>query len=144
MKRNLLILAIVIPFLIGCAGVSIKKDATTETGADISATTIGYYVGRNNVDKIEQWNKWLDPILALQQGDTVFSYEELLKKGFDLVLDEPFLELQLKKLINLLEFPELQPPEMPFLTGDYIDMLKIVLGGFRDGLEAALKESQKK
>jgi len=124
--------------------VSIKKDATTETGADISATTIGYYVGRNNVDKIEQWNKWLDPILALQQGDTVFSYEELLKKGFDLVLDEPFLELQLKKLINLLEFPELQPPEMPFLTGDYIDMLKIVLGGFRDGLEAALKESQKK
>lgn len=123
---------------------SIKKDATTETGADISATTIGYYVGRNNVDKIEQWNKWLDPILALQQGDTVFSYEELLKKGFDLVLDEPFLELQLKKLINLLEFPELQPPEMPFLTGDYIDMLKIVLGGFRDGLEAALKESQKK
>ena len=144
MKRNLVILGIAILFLTACAGVSIKKDQTTETVADIAAGTIGYYVGKNNVDLIPEWNKWLDKILALQQGDTVFSYEELLKKGFALVTDEPYLEMQLNKLIRLLEFPELQPPELPFLTGDYIEMVKVVLGGFRDGLEAALKESQKK
>ena len=144
MKRNLVILGIAILFLTACAGVSIKKDQTTETVADIAAGTIGYYVGKNNVDLIPEWNKWLDKILALQQGDTVFSYEELLKKGFALVTDEPYLEMQLKKLIRLLEFPELQPPELPFLTSDYIEMVKVVLGGFRDGLEAALKESQKK
>jgi len=141
MKTKLLTLILATLFLTGCAGVSIKKDATTETAADISASTIGYYVGRNNVDKIPQWNAWLDEITALDQGDTVLSYESLLVKGFDLVVDEPFLEMQLKKLVRLLEFPKLQPPDLPFLTGDYMAMVKIVLAGFREGLGAAQEES---
>ena len=148
MKRNLLILGIVTAFLIGCVpgctGLQVKKDQTTETAVDISASTIGYYVGKNNVDLIPEWNKWLDKVLAFEQGDSVLSYETLLNEGFKLVTDEPYLEMQLKKLIRLLDFPELQPPELPFLTSDYIEMVKIVLGGFRDGLEAALRESQKK
>ena len=144
MKRNLVILGIAILFLTACAGVSFKKDQTTETAVDISASTLGYYVGKNNVDLIPEWNKWLDKVLAFEQGDSVLSYETLLNEGFKLVTDEPYLEMQLKKLIRLLDFPELQPPELPFLTSDYIEMVKIVLGGFRDGLEVALKESQKK
>jgi hypothetical protein len=49
----------------------------------------------------------------------------------------------LKKLIRLLEFPELQPPDLPFLTGDYVAMVKIVLTGFREGLMAAKAELEK-
>ena len=143
MKRNLLILGLLILFLTGCGTVSVKKDQTTETAVDISASTLGYYVGRNNVDLIPEWNKWLDKVLAFEQGDSVLSYEKLLNQGFKLIGDEPFLEMQMKKLIRLLDLPELQPPDVPFLTSDYVAMVKVILGGFRDGLEAALKESKK-
>jgi hypothetical protein len=141
MKAKLLILTLAIALLTGCAGISIKKDTTTEVATDIAASTIGYYVGKNNPERIDHWNGWIDMLLEFGQGDTVLSFEELLGHGFDLVVGEPFLEMQLKKLIRLLEFPELQPPDLPFLTGDYVAMVKIVLTGFREGLMAAKAES---
>lgn len=141
MRRNLLILSLATLFLIGCAGVSLKSD-TTQIAADVSASTIGYLVGQNNPEKISEWNTWLNKLLSLESGDAVISYEKLLAKGFDFVIDEPFLEMQLNKLIRLLEFPELQPPPLPFLKAEYIEMVKIVLGGFKDGLQAALAEAE--
>jgi len=141
MKRNLLILSLVILFLTGCAGVSLKSD-TTQIAVDVSATTIGYLVGQNNLDKIPEWNEWLDKLLALEVGDSVLSYELLLAKGIKLI-DKPFIELQFTKLIRLLEFPELQPPTLPFLKAEYLEMVQVVLSGFRDGLMAAKAEVEK-
>jgi len=146
MKTKLLILTLAIVFLIGCGhkcqGPQLKSGSQTQQVAiDVTASTIGYYVGKNNLSHVPLWNKWINSLLELEQGDTVLSYENLLAKGFDLVVDEPFLEMQLKKLIRLLEFPELQPPNMPFLTGPYMEMVRLVLGGFQEGLEAAQAEA---
>ena len=139
MKKNLLILGLVIIFLTGCAGISLKSE-TTQVAADMSAATAGYLIGQNSVDRIPIWNEWLDSLLALNPGDSVLTYENLLAKGFDLV-DKPFIEMQLNKLIRLLEFPKLQPLELPFLKAEYLEMVRMVLSGFRDGLQAALAES---
>ena len=140
MKRNLLILSLAILFLVGCAGVSVKSN-TTEIAADVSSATIGYLIGQNNSDKIPEWNGWLDKLLFLKAGDSVLSYEKLLAKGFELI-DEPFIEMQLSKFIRLLEFPELQPPGLPFLKAEYLKLVKVILSGFRDGLQAAQSETQ--
>jgi len=140
MKIKLLIVILASLLLIGCS-IGFKNTKTQETAVDLSASTIGYYVGQNNIDRIPQWNEWLDPILKLEQGDTVFTYEKLLKKGLALVSDDPFLEMQFKKLLNLLDFPELQPPELPFLTGDYVKMIRLVLGAFQEGLAVAEKKA---
>ena len=140
MKRNLLILSLVIAFLTGCAGMQLKSD-TSEIAVDLSASTIGYLVGQNNLDKIPEWTTWIDKVLAFEQGDTVLSYETVLAEAFSLVVDSPFLEMQFKKLIRLFEFPELQPPELAFLTSDYIKYVKIVASGFNDGLMAAKAEA---
>ena len=142
MKARLLIPILVTLLLIGC-GVGFKNEKSQDVAIDVAASTIGYYVGRNNLELIPEWNKWLSPLIELEQGDTVFSYETLLAKGFDLVVDEPFLKMQFKKLIALLDFPELQPPEAPFLTGPYIKMVKLMLGGFQEGLMAAEAENAK-
>jgi len=139
--KKLLVSVLALLFLTGCAGVSLKSD-TSQVAADISAATIGYLVGQNNLDKIPEWNKWLDTVLEIGEGDSVISYEKLLAKGFDLVINEPFRKMQLEKLIRLIEFPELQPPELPFLKAEYIEMVKVVLFGFKDGLQAALAEAQ--
>ena len=139
MKRNLMILSLAILFLTGCAPGS---NTTQRVAADMSAATAGYLIGQNNLDKVPDWNKWLDSLLALKAGDSVLTYETLLAKGFEFVADSPFLEMQFSKVIRLLEFPELQPPGLPFLKAEYLEMVRIVLSGFRDGLYAAQAEKQ--
>ena len=99
--KKLLVSVLALLFLTGCAGVSLKSD-TSQVAADISAATIGYLVGQNNLDKIPEWNKWLDTVLEIGEGDSVISYEKLLAKGFDLVINEPFRKMQLEKLIRLI------------------------------------------
>ena len=143
--KKLFLITLSLLFLTGCAstGVQLKKDVSTEIAIDISASTIGYLVGQNNIEKIPEWNRWLDTVLEIGEGDSVVSFEKLLAKGFDLVIDEPFLKMQLEKLIRLIEFPELQPPELPFLKGEYVELVKIILGGFRDGLQAAKAQAEK-
>ena len=148
MKIKLLVLLTLVIFLGGCAGISLKSQ-TTEVVIDIGAATIGYAVGQNNLKKIPEWNEWIDKILALKPGISTVSYEKLLAKGFQIICDSPFsgcenpfLEMQFKKLLKLLEFPEIQPPELPFLKEEYINLVKIVMGGFRDGLVAAQAEAK--
>lgn len=136
MKTKLGVLLTLIIFLGGCAGVSLK-DNTTQVSIDIAASTIGYIAGQKNLDQIPKWNKWIDQILALEVGVATASYEELLAVAFNEVSDDPFLEMQFTKLIRLLEFPELQPPDLPFLKAEYLELVKIVMGGLKDGLIAA-------
>ena len=108
----------------------------------MNAATAGYLIGQNNPAKIPDWNGWLDKILAFKAGDSTVNYEKALAEGFNVMVDKPFIEMQLNKLIRLLEFPELQPPTLPFLKAEYLEMVKIVLSSFRDGLYAAQAEKQ--
>ena len=108
----------------------------------MSAATAGYLIGQNNITKIPEWNGWLDKLLSFKAGDSVISYEKLLAEGFEITVGSPFLEMQFSKVIRLLEFPELQPPSLPFLKAEYIEMVRIVLSGFRDGLYAAQAEAK--
>ena len=123
-------------FLCGCAGVSLK-DNTTQVSIDIAASTIGYVAGKNNLDQIPKWNGWIDKILALEAGVPTISYENLLAIGLNEVCEDPFLNMQFGKLTKLLDFPELQPPDLPFLKAEYVELIKIVMGGLKDGLVAA-------
>lgn len=143
--KKLFVSVLALLFLTACGGggVSLRSD-TAEIAAGATAATAGYLIGTNNPDKITDWVKWADKLLDFEQGASVVSFESLLAKGFDLVVDEPFLELQFNKLIRLLEFPELQPPEIPFLKAEYLEYIKLIVGDFRDGLLAGLEEAQRK
>ena len=142
--KILLVSVLALLFLTGCAFMqgSVKPSSETAIVAvDLSASTIGYLVGKNNLEKIPAWNEWTDRVIAFKPGDSVLTFEELLSKGFAIVADSPFLEMQFSKLIRLFEFPELQPVNVPFLTKEYLDMVEIVILGFRDGLVVAQAEA---
>lgn len=136
MRKRLIVIVISLLFLIGCAGLSLKSE-TSEITVDIAASTIGYLAGQKNLDKISEWTKWINQILALEEGASIASYEKLLAIGLNAVCEDPFLNMQFGKLLKLLDFPELQPPDLPFLTSDYLKLVKIVMGGLKDGLVAA-------
>lgn len=145
MKRNLLILGLLIAFLTGCASgspiVKLNENKTAQMVVKGSASTLGYFIGANNLDLIPKWNEWADKLLGFEQGDSTLSFQDALIKGADLVIDSPFLKLKFEELVVLFEFPKLQSPKTPFLTGPYIEMVKLILTGFKDGLEAALAEA---
>ena len=136
MRTRLIVMVVSLLFLIGCAGISLK-DNTSQITIDIAASTIGYVAGQKNLDKIPEWNGWIDKILALKAGAPTVSYEKLLAKGLDAVCDDPFLNMQFGKLTKLLDFPELQPPDLPYLKAEYVELVKLVMGGLKDGLVAA-------
>lgn len=141
MKR-LLISVVVLLFLSGCAAGGIQlKSGAGEIAAGSTAITAGYLIGKNNPEKVPDWNQWVGDLLAMEPGESVISFETLLVKGFDYFIDEPFLELQFNKLIGLLEFPDLQPPDAAFLKPQYLDYVKRILRDFRDGLEAGRLEA---
>ena len=136
MRLKLGVLLILVIFLGGCAGMQLTSEPAQKIG-DIGASMAGYVAGKNNLDQIPKWIGWIDDILALEAGASVVSYKELLAIGFNEVSDDPFLKMQFGKIMGLLEFPKLQPPDLPFLTSDYVKAIKIVMGGLKDGLVAA-------
>ena len=136
MRKKLIVMVISLLFLCGCAGVSLK-DNTTQVSIDIAASTIGYVAGQKNLDKIPEWSKWIDKILALEAGAPTVNYEDLLAIAFEAVCKDPFLAMQFGKLTKLLDFPELQPPDLPYLKAEYVELIKVVMGGLKDGLVAA-------
>jgi len=132
-----LIIAMLLPlFLIGCGSVQ-QPNETEEIAIDIAASTIGYLVGKNNPDKINQWIEWGDKLLKIEAGLPVDSYEELLAIGVEISTDDEFLKMELEKLIRLLDFPDLQPPESLVLLERYVERVKLIVKGFLDGLYAA-------
>jgi len=132
-----LIIAMLLPlFLIGCGSVQ-QPNETEEIAIDIAASTIGYLVGKNNPDKINQWIEWGDTLLKIEAGLPVDSYEELLAVGIEMSTDDEFLKMELEKLIRLLDFPDLQPPESLILLNRYVERVKLIIKGFFDGLYAA-------
>jgi len=132
-----LIIAMLLPlFLIGCGSVQTSNEQS-EVAIDIAASTIGYLVGKNNPDKINQWIEWGNVILKIEPGFLVDSFEEFLAIGIEMSTDDEFLKMQFVKLIRLLDFPALQPPDLSVLQSAYVDRIKIIISGFLDGLQAA-------
>jgi len=136
--KKLIIAMLFLPFLIGCGSAQLSNEQS-EVAIDIAASTIGYLVGKNNPDKINQWIEWGDKLLKIEAGLSVDSYEELLAIGIEMSTDDEFLKMELEKLIRLLDFPDLQPPESLALLERYVERVKLIIKGFLDGLYAARK-----
>ena len=134
MKR-LFVLIMLLPFLAGCSVAPISSE-TNDIAIDIAASTIGYLIGKEYPDKVDQWIEWGNRILEIEPGLPVDSYEELLVVGIEMSTDDEFLKMQIIKLIRLLDFPELQPPDSLILLEKYVERVKLIVRGFLDGLYA--------
>lgn len=133
--KKLLMIGMALLFLSACSTVSISND-TSNIAIDGAASTIGYLIGKENPEKVSQWIDWGNKILEIKPGFPVNSFEKLLAIGMEISTDDKFLKMQFNKLIKLLDFPELQPPDLSFLQEKYIARVKLIIAGFLDGLYA--------
>ena len=133
MTRKILVIGMMILLLTACAGVHISNE-TSDVAIDVSASTIGYLIGKNNPDQIDKWIGWGNKILEIIPGQSIESFEKILTIGIEIAVDDEFLEMQAVKLIRLLDFPDLQPSDLPFLQEKYVERVRLVVSGFLDGL----------
>jgi hypothetical protein len=94
-------------------------------------------IGKNNPDKVDSWLKWVDKGLSLKPGDTPLALESLLTDLLGYADIEPLLRKDIEDLISLFDMPELQPVDSQYLAEVYIERIRLIFNGFREGLELA-------
>lgn len=141
MSKKILVIGMVLLFWIGCGSIQISNEAS-DVAIDVSASTIGYLIGKNNPDQIVKWSEWGNRILEIVPGQSVVSFEKILAIGIEIAVDDEFLEMQITKMIRLLDFPDLQPSDLPFLQEKYVERMRLIVSGFLDGLRIAKAEKE--
>ena len=139
MRKLIMLMAVMCLFCLPSRAGNVQmNEDTTSVVLDTTPVTIGYLIGKENPEQIDQWIDWGEKLLAIEPGFGIQSYEELLALGIELTINDPFLELQMNKLMALLEFPDL-PVDTQFLDSSQVTKIRIVIKGFLDGLLVASK-----
>jgi len=104
-KLKLALCAVLVLALIGCAGIGLKLSDNAITVLQSSATsTVGYYIAKNNPEKMRQVLTWHATFKALNE---LSSIQEMWKDGMldlqEMVKADPFVKLKLKEAMSLLE-----------------------------------------
>lgn len=136
--KKLIVMLLSLVFLVGCGSISLNE-SSQEVLIDVAAAEVGYRLGKVNQDKIDEWVKWSNRLLLLDAESESIQLVSVLSKGFDKIVEDSYERMQMQKLIKLFDMPDIQPPDLPFLSDEYIKQLRIIVNGFRDGLMAAKK-----
>ena len=100
-----LIAFFLVGLLVACSGISIKPDDKILTTLQMSSiSTTGYLIAKNNPDYIPGFMDWYSDFLALEE---LASIQDKYKAGISelskLMTDDPFLQMQIKNAMNMLE-----------------------------------------
>ena len=136
MKRILIaILAIVFLFgCVGCAGTEVKWDneATISVIQKSATSTVGYLVAKNNPKYIPDLLEWYGVFNNLEEfGDIQQAYMGGINKLSKLISDDPYLQLQIKNVMMMLEI-SVEGPTVP----EDLDKYKAVVDSFMLGVMA--------
>ena len=136
MKRILIaILAIVFLFgCVGCAGIDVKWDneATISVIQKSATSTVGYLVAKNNKEYIPDLLEWYSTFNNLEEFvDIQTEYTNGIEKLSELISDDPYLQLQIKNVMSVLEI-NVEGPAIPEDLGKY----KAVVDSFMLGVMA--------
>jgi len=135
-----LIIGILLLFISACSMTQLQQEALTSVGA----STSGYVIGDKKPELIDPLLKWNDVALRFLDSDTATDagLETLMQKGFDLLVDDEFLQFQFGNFLKVFDFNlgiEIETPAL--LTEDYKTLVKEALVGFKVGLLQAKKIS---
>jgi len=118
----------------GCI-VSFKEQRTKDVLIQVSSQTLGYSAAKARPEIIEPGIMWVDQMLALHIGEDG-DFNELIAMAFEYVIDDPFLAMNFKALLGLIEI-DIDSPTV--LTEERLLIAKQVITGLKTGFLAAKK-----
>ena len=99
------LIAVMLISVIGCVGVTVKPDINGISMLQKSAiSTVGYLVAKNNPKYIPDLLKWYDGYQKLDEFvDVQSEYREGVMKLSAMVSGDPFLQMQIRNAVDMLE-----------------------------------------
>ena len=127
-----LISAFVVIMFIGCVGVTVKPDINGITMLQKSAiSTVGYLVAKNNPKYIPDLLKWYDTFKGLDEFiDVQSEYREGVMKLSAMVSGDPFLQMQIRNAVDMLEIT-FDGPVVPEELEKYSEVVDYFMIGVR-------------
>lgn len=132
--RKLTIGIIITLLLVGCAGMNIAlNDNAQEVLQDSAVSTIGYLIAKNNPKYIPNLLAWYNKYQNLDEfSDMQLTYQDGVAKLTGMVSDDPYLQLQLRNAMSLIQI-EYKGPQIP----DELDKYNRAISAFMSGVAAA-------
>ena len=104
-RKRIILISVILLFVVSCAGLGIKLSDNAVTVLQAEATsTLSYLIAKNNkkhIPKIKEWYSVYENVQTLEDAQKVF--KDGMDKLADLIAGDPFLSLQIKNAMNLLE-----------------------------------------
>ena len=102
---SLILCGVFLVGLFGCAGFSITPTNDVITVLQASAvSTTGYLIAKNNVEHINSIMNWYSYYKTNKElVDVQTAFQDGMVKLSELISDDPFLQLQVRNSLNLLE-----------------------------------------
>jgi len=99
---------------IGCVGIAVKPDTNGITMLQKSAvSTVGYLIAKNNPRYIPDLMKWYAAFQNLDEFiDVQAEYQSGLQKLVSMISDDPFLQMQIRNCMDMIEIT-FDGPQLP-------------------------------
>lgn len=137
LKRKIIILVMVLFFVVSCGTLGIKFSDNSVTVLETATTSsIGYLIAKNNKDYIPKFVEWYADFN--EKATTLAGMQSAFKDGLaqltDLITKEPYLKLQIRTAMDLIEVTA----DGPQIESD-MEKYKKVVDGFMLGVLEAQK-----
>lgn len=129
MLKKMLIGIICLAF-VACAGVGINLSDNTITILQQSATsTVGYLIAKNNPSHIDEITTWYQVFCGISElSDAQEIFQDGISQLGELVSDDPYLQLQIKNVLSLLEI-NIEGPQTIIELGKYRAVVDSFMAG---------------
>ena len=130
MKKLKLLICVSLVFIMGCAGMNVGISDNATTVLQNSATaTVGYLIVKNNPQFRDPMLLWYDTFKGVNDLSNV---QEMFQTGLaqlsDAVSSDPFLTMQIRNALSLLEI-NVEGPQTELDIGKYQDVVDAFMMG---------------
>ena len=128
---RLVLIGVAIMFMFtGCVGMTVKTDTNSVTMLQRSAvSTVGYLVAKNNPKYIPDLLKWYDGYQKLDEFvDLQTEYKEGVMKLSAMVSGDPFLQMQIRNAVSMLQIT-FEGPTVQEELGKYSEIVDYFMVG---------------
>ena len=130
MKKLKLLICVSLVFIMGCAGMNVGISDNATTVLQNSATaTVGYLIVKNNPQFRDPMLLWYDTFKGVNDLANV---QEMFQNGLaqlsDAVSSDPFLTMQIRNALSLLEI-NVNGPQTELDIGKYQDVVDAFMMG---------------
>jgi len=138
-KIRIFLVLVLSLFILSCAGMNVQVSKDSVTVLQTAATsTVGYLIAKNNIEYVDDMVTWYNYFKSETKLENVqVAFQDGLTQLSKLISDDPYLQLQVRNAMNLLEI-NVEGPQTELELGKYQAVVDSFMSGVMAGKMASL------